>query len=88
MSSKRYNKTVYQEYVFTNIVARIAEGEGCYPIDDLAQMVGLKPTVNFRKRINQMVNEGLIVSMPAFSPRGSLMKIYCLPATQPELFNK
>jgi len=88
MSGSRYNNTVYQEYVFTNVTARLAEGQGCYPINDLAQMVGLKPTVNFRKRINQMVNEGLIVSMPAFSPRGSLMKIYCLPTMQQELFTR
>jgi len=85
MSTRRYNKTVYQEYVFSNVTARLAEGQGCYPINDLAQMVGLKPTVNFRKRINQMVNEGLIVSMPAFSPRGGLMKIYCVPTVQPQL---
>lgn len=85
MSTKRYNKTVYQEYVFTNITSRLLEGQGCYHMQDLAVMVGLKPTVNFRKRISQMVDEGLIVAMPAFSPRGGLMKIYCAPNVQPAL---
>lgn len=83
MSTTRNNNTVYSEYVFSNVASRLAEGQGCYPLDDLARMVGLKPTVNFRKRINQMVAQGLIVSMPAFSPRGGLMKIYCLPDMQP-----
>lgn len=79
MSTRRHNKTVYSEYVFSNVTARLAEGQGCYPINDLAQLVGLKPTVNFKKRVNQMVSEGLIVASPAFSPRGGLMKIYSLP---------
>ena len=81
--SKKSNNTVYKEFVFTNVTSRLEAGEGCYSITDLAAMVGLKPTANFKRRVSQMVDEGLIVAMPAFSPRGGLMKVYTLPTLKP-----
>jgi predicted transcriptional regulator len=79
MPTKRHNKTVYSEYVFTNITSRLVEGQGAYTVYDLAEMVGLKPTQNFKRRVNQMVEEGMLATYPAFSPRGGLMKIYTVP---------
>jgi len=76
MSTKPRNSTVYKEFVFSN-VSSILSGAGiAYNINDLASLVGLKPTNNFKRRVNQMVAEGLIHSFAAFSPRGGLMKVY------------
>lgn len=83
MPTNRSSNTVYKEFVFTN-VARILGGAGqAYNINDLALQVGLKPTNNFKRRVNQMVNEGLIHAFAAFSPRGGLMKVYTsIPTTE------
>jgi hypothetical protein len=76
MPTLRHNKTVYSEYVFSNVVSILSGAGAAYNISDLALAVGLKPTSNFKRRVNQMVSEGLIHSYPAFSPRGGMMKIY------------
>lgn len=74
--SKRSSNTVYKEFVFSNVRSILGEQGGAYTINDLAVAVGLKPTNNFKRRVKQMVDEGLIHAYPAFSPRGGLMKIY------------
>ena len=79
----RYN-TAYAEYVFSNVVSILGGGAGAYDIHALADMVGLKPTHNFRKRIRQMVAEGRLMAHTAFTLRGGLMIVYTLPTT-PEL---
>jgi hypothetical protein len=76
MPTSRNNKTVYSEYVFSNVVSILSGAGAAYNISDLALVVGLKPTSNFKRRVNQMVSEGLIHSFPAFSPRGGMMKVY------------
>lgn len=74
--TKRSSNTVYKEFVFSNVRSTLERAGQAYTIHDLAGAVGLKPTGNFKRRVNQMVNEGLIVAFPAFSPRGGLMKVY------------
>lgn len=76
MSTNRTSNTVYKEFVFTNVRSILGGAGQAYTINDLARAVGLKPTNNFKRRVNQMVEEGLIHSFPAFSPRGGLMKVY------------
>lgn len=71
-----HNKTVYAEYVFSNVMLALNEQGREYTVVDLASAVGLKPTNNFKRRVNQMVAEGLIIAFPAFSPRGGMMKVY------------
>jgi len=83
VSTNKSSNTVYKEFVFSNVATILGGGGEAYNINDLARMVGLKPTNNFKRRVNQMVSEGLITAFPAFSPRGGLMKVYT--AKQPEL---
>ena len=83
MSKLPVNNTVYKEYVFSNVRLVLGGAGVAYNVIDLASAVGLKPTNNFKRRVNQMVSEGLIVAEPAFSPRGGLMKIYSLPVSEP-----
>jgi hypothetical protein len=85
MSNSRYNKTVYAEYVFSNVKAIIVGQGQTYNINDLARVVGLKPTNNFKRRVNQMVSEGLICAYPVFSPRGGMMKVYTSPLIEEEI---
>lgn len=76
MSKLPRYRTAYSEYVFSNVV-KMVEGQGkAYTVIDLALLVGLKPTNNFKRRVNQMVYEGLISKYPAFSPKGGLMHMY------------
>jgi len=83
MSTNRTSNTVYKEFVFSNVSSILGQQGRAYTINDLASAVGLKPTNNFKRRVNQMVNEGLIHAFPAFSPRGGLMKVYTsIPTTE------
>lgn len=64
--------TAYAEYVFANLPSIVRSGGGLYTYTDLASMVGLKPTHNFRKRVKQMVAVGLLFACAAFTPRGGI----------------
>lgn len=79
MSTKRSNETVYKQFVYSNVTHVIVGQGNTYTVLDLANAVGLKPTNNFKRRVNQMVDEGLICAYPAFSPRGGMMKVYTSP---------
>lgn len=72
MGTGQGKETVYKEYVFSNVASIFSSGAGAYNYTELAAMVGLKPTHNFRKRVRQMVSEGLIASFAAFTPRGGI----------------
>jgi hypothetical protein len=72
-------KTAYEEYVNSNIVRMLRERVGLYNYKELAELVGLKPTQHFKRRINQMVHHGLIVLTPAFTPRGGIENRFTLP---------
>lgn len=76
MGTKRSSNTVYKEFVFSNVRSILGQQGRAYTINDLAGEVGLKPTNNFKRRVKQMVDEGLIHAFAAFSPRGGLMKVY------------
>lgn len=64
--------TAYAQYVFSNVKDNARLGQGMYSYDELAEMVGLKPTHNFRRRINEMVTDGILKLCPAFTPRGGI----------------
>lgn len=71
MLSKRPN-TAYASYVFSNVLQFARVGQGMYSYDELARGVGLKPTHNFRRRINELVSDGSLVLCPAFTSRGGI----------------
>lgn len=64
--------TPYRQFVFTYVEEAARVGQGMYSYNELAVMVGLKPTANFRKRINEMVADGILKLCPAFTPRGGI----------------
>jgi len=72
MSSGRKVTTAYEQYVFTNVPQAARLGQGMYSYKELAEMVGLKPTQHFRKRINQLVKGRVLKLLPAFTPRGGI----------------
>ena len=65
-------KTAYEEFVNSNVPRMLVERGGLYNYKELAEMVGLKPTQHFKRRINQMVVRGVILLVPAFTPRGGI----------------
>lgn len=71
--------TAYSEYVFSNLPQQMAAGQGLYTYDELAQMVGLKPTGNFRRRVKQLVADGKIKAESVFTPRGGIEARFRLP---------
>lgn len=80
MSSVGLTKdTVYKQYVFDRVGQALTDNRGVYDMNALAAMVGLKPTHNFRKRVHQMVKEGLVEANTVFSPRGGLMHVFTAP---------
>jgi len=74
--------TVYKQYVIDRVGQGLREQGGAYTYDDLAVMVGLKPTHNFRRRVREMVSEGLLKAEAVFSPRGGLMNVFSIPSTE------
>lgn len=87
MSSVRLTKnTVYKQYVFDRVGQALNDHCAAYDMNSLASMVGLKPTHNFRKRVHEMVKEGLISATTVFSPRGGLMHVFFKPINEtPEM---
>jgi len=82
MTPRTSRTTAYGEYVFSNLASCVRSGAGLYNYGELAAMVGLKPTHNFRKRVRQMVAEGLLKLTPAFTPRGGIEARFQTPTNE------
>lgn len=78
-SANKSLNTVYFQYVSTNLPLRLLEGEGCYTVEGCAALLGLKPTHNFRKRLKQLAQTGILTETPVFNARGGLIAVYSLP---------
>lgn len=81
MSERIPRNTPYREYVFSNLPLRVAEGQGLYNYQELSQLVGLKPTGNFRRRVCELVANGKLMAVPVFTPRGGIETRFQLPTT-------
>lgn len=79
MSRESGLKTAYVEFVSYNIVARLLERGGAYNYKDLAEMVGLKPTQHFKRRVRQMAEHKILQIEPTFTPRGGIEFRFSLP---------
>jgi len=75
--------TAYAEYVFSNLVARVTEGQGLYNYKELASLVGLKPTNNFRRRVKQLVAQGKLDAVAVFTARGGIEARFQVVSTTP-----
>lgn len=65
-------ETAYALYVNSNLPFRMAEGQGLYNYKELAELVGLKPTHNFRRRVHHLASTGIINIEAVFTPRGGI----------------
>lgn len=83
MEKSHGRDTVYKQYVFSNVKATVGQGWKTYTYEELAAAVGLKPTHNFRKRVQQMAQEGLLKAVPLFTPRGGLSVVFHEPTIEP-----
>jgi len=66
------NVTAYRLFVESNLPPIVRAGQGIYTVNELAAMVGLKPTRHFRKHVNHLALSGLLKPFPVFSPRGNI----------------
>lgn len=80
MSDRTSKDTVYRSYVFSNLPPTVASGGGLYTYSELAAMVGLKPTQHFRRRVKELVDNGKLQLVPAFTPRGGLEARFTIPS--------
>jgi hypothetical protein len=71
--------TAYSEFVFSNLPQAVFSGGGLYNYHELAQLVGLKPTGNFRKRVKQLVAKGKLDAVAVFTARGGIETRFQLP---------
>lgn len=71
--------TVYFEFVKANVVSILGTGQGAYDMKELAAACGLKPTHNFKRRIMQLVELGIIKADVALTGRGSMKAVFTLP---------
>ncbi len=85
MSSGRHVTTAYEQYVFSNVPQAARSGQGAYNYNELAAMVGLKPTQHFRRRVNQLVKSGVLKLVPAFTPRGGIENRFMIDITETEM---
>lgn len=74
--------TPYARFVFLNVPKAAGAGQGAYNYKELAEMVGLKPTQNFRRRVNELVDEGVLKLEAAFTPRGGIENRFSLKVTE------
>lgn len=84
MTKKTSRSTAYSEYVFSNLASTVRAGQGVYNYAELASMVGLKPTHNFRARVRQMVAEGRLIAVAAFTLRGGIEARFQHPTNNPQ----
>jgi len=75
--------TVYKQYVFDRVGQGTEQSWKAYTYDELAALVGLKPTHNFKRRVREMVQAGLLKSVTAFTPRGGLTILFHHPTIEP-----
>jgi len=73
--------TAYAQYVFSNVSRFARVGQGMYSYDELARGVGLKPTHNFRRRVNELVVAGTLKLCPSFTPRGGIENRFMITST-------
>lgn len=73
--------TPYAEYVFSNLPPTVERGAGLYNYQELAELVGLKPTGNFRRRVKQLVKDGKLRCEAVFTPRGGIEARFAAPVT-------
>jgi len=85
MSTLHPRVTAYAEYVFSNLPSTVASGAGLYNYNELAGLVGLKPTGNFRRRVKQLVRDGKLKSVAVFTPRGGIEARFCTPDGTPTM---
>lgn len=74
--------TPYAQYVYSNLPSIVESGAGLYSYSELAGMVGLKPTGNFRKRIKALVSDGKLNAVAVFTPRGGIETRFQSPVEQ------
>jgi hypothetical protein len=79
----RYD-TVYFEYVKANVTSILGAGQGAYDMNELAAACGVKPTHNFKRRVMQMVELGIIKADVALTGRGSMKAVFMLPEVAKE----
>lgn len=84
MSERVSRTTAYELYVKTNLVEHVRSGGGAYNYSELASMVGLKPTHNFRHRVNQLVESGVFKVVATFTPRGGIENRFMIDITEME----
>lgn len=81
MPNEPRHNSAYAEYVFSNIRSMLESGGGMYNYKEMAEMVGLKPTQHFKRRVNQMWAHGLISMTNVFTPRGGIEKRFSAVTT-------
>ena len=79
-------QTAYAEYVNSNLTLLVAERGGAYTYKELAEMVGLKPTHNFRRRVKSLVASGSLLQNAVFTPRGGIEARFSTTDTKKEGF--
>lgn len=68
MTSSSSKTTAYSEYVFSNLPLAMAVGQGLYNYKEAAELVGLKPTQHFKRRVRDLVKQCKLKCVPCFSP--------------------
>jgi hypothetical protein len=81
MTPKNPRLTPYKEYVFSNLPPTVSSGGGLYNYQELASLVGLKPTNNFRRRVKELVDCGKLRCVAVFTPRGGIEARFTTPQT-------
>lgn len=77
--------TMYSEFVKANVTTILGAGEGQYDIKALAAACGLKPTHNFKRRVLQLVDDGLVAIDLMRTEDGRYIAVYGRPEVDQEL---
>lgn len=74
--------TPYVEALYDAILKLKEQGWNSFRIDDVAQMMGRKPTASLRSRLAQAERHGFVKAFKYYTDRGGLAKGYWIAEQQ------
>jgi hypothetical protein len=80
-TEKTVRTTAYKEYVDSNLPKCMRVGQGLYNYKEAAELVGLKPTQHFKRRVRDLVKANVLKMSDRFTPTGGIEHCFTFEVT-------
>jgi len=81
MPTNTQRATAYKEFVFYNLPQAVRAGQGAYNYNELAELLGLKATQHFKRRVRELASMNILKITPAFTPSGGIENRFSINET-------